>query len=149
MPTYTGTLSNTGLTLDLTGLRVALVPDQPAAGDSELKGRLINTAPIYATPDSNGAFQFTSVPGEQLIGANTTTVSHIVRVEWNTPSGGRDGYDLYRVMLRAVGGPLSGMVATELAQPAKVIAQEIMPNPWPVGWVWLNTFDGELYRRVG
>lgn len=149
MPTYTGTLSDTGLALNLPGLRVALIPDQPAAGDSALQGRLITTAPLYATPSAGGSFQFSSAAGEHLIGSNSTTVTHIVRVEWNAPSGGRDGYDLYRVMLRAGGGPLSEMIATELSQPAKFIAQEIMPNPWPVGWVWLNTFDGELYRRVG
>lgn len=147
MTIYTGNVSDWGFAAGTPGLEVVFIPDAPLLGIGQMSGRIITTQPVRVVPAASGKFSIDGVPTEQVVGSEHTTVPTLMRVEWPTPDGGRQGVDVARLMLRATGGDVSTMADPALSQPAHVIYQEVEPVDMRPGWIWINSFDGTVRRR--
>ncbi len=144
MARYTGTLTDCGLA-SLTPfkpiLKFVLIPE---ASFALVGNQLLTTRPVQVTPGTTGAFSVELVPNDEIRG-NT---KYLVRAEWLDPAGvAPTSLDVFEFFARAGGGDITEMAAAGPGMPAQVFWQSEQPDPWPPGWIWVNSVTGDVKRR--
>lgn len=148
MSTVTGTLTDCGLG-HLAGKQPQLVftLSDPATSASALYA----TDPVIVTPASDGTWSAALAPTDTMQQVRYYTLS----VRWLDVAGNFILVDIpdWQIFVPTAGGTITDIVQNYTANPLMVIYQPTQPDPWPIGFVWLDTSvntttSGDLNRRT-
>ncbi len=144
MAVYTGTLVDCGLaSLAPYAPQLEFILSQESFALST--NHVLTRRPVRVTPASNGSFTVNLVPNDDIQGSTT----YLMRAVWLDSAGSFTSLDLYEIYARTGGGPITNMQAASGAwNPAQVFWQPDQPNPWPRGWIWINSENGDVKRSA-
>lgn len=121
-----------------------------AAGDAFGPAGLLSRVRIPVEPAApDGAFQVSLVASPDV----SPPTDYEIVCEWfeTHPLEGwvKRGQSSWRFTALRGGGAISGMAVTAGWSPAHVFWQPQEPDPWPVGWIWVNSLTGRVQQKVG
>lgn len=148
MATVTGTLTDCGLG-HLTGKAPQLV--FTLSGSATDGSNLYATDPITVTPGTDGTWSISLAPTETMQQSRYYTLS----VRWLDAAGNFIKVDVpdWQIFVPTAGGTITDITQNYTSNPLMVIYQATQPDPWPIGFVWLDTSvdtstSGDLKRRT-
>ncbi|WP_030143865.1 hypothetical protein [Mycetocola saprophilus] len=144
MAIYSGRITDPALSA-LANLSPALYfrLDRPSYGLSG--GKMLTTRPVKADLKADGSFTVELVSMEEIAGQ----AKYIASVTWLDEAGNYQAQDLFSFFAQQGGGDITDGANGEGWSPAHVFWQAERPDPWPAGWIWVDSTTGDVNRRNG
>jgi hypothetical protein len=144
MALYTGNYLDVGLD-SLAPFSPTITATLSRESFSKVGNRLLSRRPVEATLGSGGFFTLDLVPNDEILG-NTY---YELQATYLDAGSNFTRIDLFKIYARTGGGEITDMFEPGYVfKPAYVFWQDNEPDPWPVGWIWVNKTSGDVNRRT-